>query len=170
MIATYREGTVVMRHQNRVLTLAVTGVAVLAAGCASPHSTAASTTEPVVTQTYAAASSPSPTSDIEMTVCADFDRLILRGIAATLHDAIGTGTPNPPYSPAEAKLLRDDSKVSHWSYLVESQAGDARFANYLGNAGTALGVVAAPYSTSLQAETAARDVGYVNGYCKYNTS
>lgn len=161
-----------MRYRDSVLTLAAAGVAVLAAGCASPHSTTGATSpapQPVITETYAAPT-PSPSADIETTVCADFDRLVFPGIAATLRNAIGTGTPNPPYSPAEAKLIRDDSKVSRWSYLVESEVGDATFANYLGNAGTALGVVGAPYSASSQGATAAQDVGYVNGYCKYDTS
>ncbi len=165
-----------MKYRNGVLTLTAAGVALLAAGCASSHSTTgaspaalAPTTQPVKTPTYATPTS-NPAPDIEMTVCTDFDRLVLPGIAATLHNAIGTGTPNPPYSPAEAKLLRDDSKLSRWSYLVESQADDAAFANYLGNAGTALGIVGAPYSTSSQAETAAQDVGDVNGYCKYDAS
>ena len=117
--------------------------------------------------------SPSPVSpspDIELTVCAHFAKLVFPGIAATLSHAVGTGTPNPPYSKAEATLLRDDLKLSRWSYLVQSQAADAAFANYLGDAGMALGVVAAPYSTAAQAQTAARDVGTVNGYCKYDAS
>jgi hypothetical protein len=111
----------------------------------------------------------SPTPDTELTVCAHFDKLVLPGIAATLFKAVGTGTPNPPYSKAEATLLRDDSELSHWSYLV-LQAGDATFANYLGDAAAALGVVGAPASTDAQAKTAARDMGTVNGYCKYDAS
>jgi len=35
---------------------------------------------------------------------------------------------------------------------------------------TALGVVGAPASTNAQAEDAARDVGTVNGYCRYDAS
>jgi hypothetical protein len=108
--------------------------------------------------------------DTELTVCAEFDEIVMPGLAATLNAAIGTGTPNPPYSPAEAKLLLDDSKMSHWSYLVYSTTADATFANYLGDAGTAAGVVAAPNSTYADAATAAQDIGTVNGYCKYDAS
>jgi hypothetical protein len=155
--------------------VAISGLAVvlvLAGGCASPGS-AGKSAEPKTQPVPVAASvapAPSTSPDVEMTVCADFDRIVMPGIAATLHDAIGVGKPNPPYAPAEADLLRDDSDLSHWSYLVLSQADDASFANYLADAGTAVGVLAAPYSTDSDAVTAAQDIGHVNGYCIYDAS
>jgi hypothetical protein len=156
-----------MRSDVRLGPLCLVTVASLAVGCTSPGST--TTTKPVGTETYATAAA-SPTPDIEITVCARFDRFVFPGIAATLHNAVGKGTPNPPYRPAQAKLLRDDLKLSHWSSLVESQANDSTFAGYLLEAGAMLGVVGGPYSTALQAETAASDIGHVNGYCKYDAS
>jgi hypothetical protein len=119
-------------------------------------------TQPAAAQTYAAPV-PRPHYRHRDDSLRPLRQVGLPGIAATLHQAIGTGTPNPPYSPAEAKLFQDDSKLSRWSYLVESKADNATFANYLGDAGAALGVVGAPDSTSLQADTAAEDVGRVNG-------
>jgi hypothetical protein len=99
-------------------------------------------------------------------------------VAKSASEGVGTGTPNPPYSWAERKLLRDASRLAHWSYVITSAANAgnlldpnaAQFANYLGNAGIALGVVAAPDSTASDAQAAAVDVGQVNGYCKYDAS
>ncbi len=90
-----------MRYRSVAPALAAIAAVGVLAGCASPHGTAsatsaAATTEPAVSQTYAAPA-PSPTPDLEMRICADFDNIVMPGIAATLHDAIGTGTPNPPY-------------------------------------------------------------------------
>lgn len=47
------------------------------------------------------------------------------------------------------------------------KAHDAQFANYLGNAGTELGVVASPIGR-LYERKAATGLGKVNGYCKYD--
>jgi hypothetical protein len=66
-----------------------------------------------------------------------------------------------------AALLRYDGKLSHWSYVALSKADDAPFANYLGNAGAKVGVVAGPFG-DVFARKAARDLGKVNGYCKYD--
>lgn len=129
---------------------------------ASPHA--------AIAQGDSASINPSPAPDVEMTVCAKFDSVVYPGIAATLQEAIGTGMANPPYSHAEAKLLKDDSRLNHWSYLVYNETTDVTFANYLSDAGVELGVVAAPDSTTAEGVKAAQDIGHVNGYCKYDAS
>jgi hypothetical protein len=154
--------------------LAVAGLASGCGGQAGPP-TAPTHGSPTPTVQPAVATSAAPPS-AEMMVCAEFTREVLPDVAKAASEGIGTGAPNPPYSWAERTLLKDESKLTHWSYTVRSAAngGDLQdpdavsFADFLGSAGIALGVVAGPYSTAADADAAATDVGEVNGYCKYD--
>lgn len=64
-------------------------------------------------------------------------------------------------------LFRYEGRLGRWSHTAEFTASDAQFANYLGDAGVALGLVATPIGTQYD-HKAAVDLGKVNGYCQYN--
>lgn len=64
-------------------------------------------------------------------------------------------------------LFRDADRLGRWSYAATFTADDARFGNYLGDAGTELGIVASPFG-AIYERKAAVDLGHANGYCKFD--
>lgn len=92
--------------------------------------------------------------DAEVRICRKFRAIITALVRAVSH--------------RDSRLLfRDAGCLGRWSYTATFTADDARFGNYLGDAGTELGVVASPFG-AINERKAAVDLGHVNGYCKFD--